>query len=45
MMEHDFYLGRILTGCVTSGVIHVGNKVHGLRNRDKGIQNIDDGKV
>jgi GTP-binding protein len=45
MMERDFYLGRILTGRVTSGVIHVGDKVHGLRNTDEGVQKIEDGKV
>ncbi|VAH79762.1 unnamed protein product [Triticum turgidum subsp. durum] len=45
MMERDFYLGRILTGRVTSGVIRVGDKVHGLRITDEGVQKIEDGKV
>ena len=45
MMERDFYLGRILTGRVTSGVIRVGDKVHGLQNTDEGVQKIEDGKV
>uniref|UniRef100_A0ACD5W384 Uncharacterized protein n=4 Tax=Avena sativa TaxID=4498 RepID=A0ACD5W384_AVESA len=45
MMEKDFYLGRILTGRVTSGVIRVGDKVNGLRNSDEGVQKIEDGKV
>lgn len=45
MMERDFYLGRILTGRVRSGVVRVGDKVHGLRNTDDGVQKIEDGKV
>jgi GTP-binding protein len=45
MMERDFYLGRILTGRVTSGAIRVGDKVHGLRITDEGVQKIEDGKV
>lgn len=45
MMERDFYLGRILTGRVRSGVVRVGDKVHGLRSIDDGVQKIEDGKV
>lgn len=45
MMEKDFYLGRILTGRVSSGVIRVGDKVHGLCNKDSGVQKIEEGKV
>lgn len=45
MMERDFYLGRILTGRVRSGVVRVGDKVHGLRSTDDGVQKIEDGKV
>lgn len=44
-MEKDFYLGRILTGRVTSGVLHVGDKVHGLRHSDAGVQKIEEGKA
>lgn len=45
MMERDFYLGRILTGRISSGVIRAGNKVHGLRNKDSGVEKIEEGKV
>lgn len=45
MMEKDFYLGRILTGRVTSGVVRVGDKVHGLRHSDAGVQKIEEGKI
>jgi GTP-binding protein len=45
MMERDYYLGRILTGRVRSGVVRVGGKVHGLHSTDDGIQRIEDGKV
>ncbi|KAI9178366.1 hypothetical protein LWI28_025720 [Acer negundo] len=45
MMEKDFYLGRILTGRVASGVIRLGDKVHGLRNTDSGTEKIEEGKV
>ncbi|XP_020671907.1 uncharacterized protein LOC110091937 [Dendrobium catenatum] len=44
MMERDFYLGRILTGRVSSGVIHVGDRIHGLRCTS-GVEKIDEGKV
>ncbi|CAK8577084.1 unnamed protein product [Lathyrus sativus] len=45
IMEKDFYLGRILTGRVYSGVVRVGDRVHGLRNKDSGAEKIEDGKV
>ncbi|WCJ30871.1 50S ribosomal subunit assembly factor BipA [Euphorbia peplus] len=45
MMERDFYLGRILTGRITSGVIRVGDRVHGLRITDSGVEKIEEGKV
>ena len=45
MMERDFYLGRILTGRISSGIIHVGDKIHALRNTENGIEKIEEGKV
>ncbi|KAF5732593.1 translation factor GUF1 organellar chromatophore [Tripterygium wilfordii] len=45
MMERDFYLGRILTGRVVSGIIRVGDKVHGIRKMDSGVEKIEEGKV
>ena len=45
MMEKDFYLGRILTGRVSSGVIRVGDKVHGLCKKDSGVHKVEEGKV
>ncbi|XWS41136.1 hypothetical protein CRYUN_Cryun17cG0054300 [Craigia yunnanensis] len=45
MMEKDFYLGRILTGRVSSGIVHVGDKIHGLRSKESGIEKIEEGKV
>lgn len=45
MMERDFYLGRILTGRICSGVIQIGDRIHALRNTDKGIEKIEEGKV
>ncbi|KAH9624135.1 hypothetical protein KSS87_016638 [Heliosperma pusillum] len=45
MMEKDTYLGRILTGRVHSGIVRVGDKVHGLRGTDEGVQKIEEGKV
>ncbi|XP_062007714.1 uncharacterized protein LOC133724850 [Rosa rugosa] len=45
MMEKDFYLGRILTGRVSSGCVRVGDRVHGLRNKDSGVEKIEEGKV
>lgn len=45
MMEKDSFLGRILTGRISSGVIRIGDKVHGLRGTDTGVQKIEEGKV
>ncbi|KAK9922667.1 hypothetical protein M0R45_031122 [Rubus argutus] len=45
MMERDFYLGRILTGRVSSGLVRVGDRVHGLRNKDSGVEKVEEGKV
>ncbi|KAK9152908.1 hypothetical protein Sjap_000388 [Stephania japonica] len=45
MMERDFYLGRILTGRISAGVIHIGDKIHGIRSTDSGVEKIEDGKV
>lgn len=45
MMERDFYFGRILTGRIHSGVVRVGDRVHGLCNKDSGVVKIEDGKV
>ncbi|XP_050206332.1 uncharacterized protein LOC126655959 isoform X1 [Mercurialis annua] len=45
MMEKDFYLGRILTGRVASGVVRVGDRIHGLRISDSGVEKIEEGKV
>uniref|UniRef100_M4E224 Tr-type G domain-containing protein n=1 Tax=Brassica campestris TaxID=3711 RepID=M4E224_BRACM len=45
MMEKDYYLGRILTGRVSSGVVRVGDKVIGLRNTDSGSEKIEEAKV
>ncbi|XP_051135796.1 uncharacterized protein LOC127254626 [Andrographis paniculata] len=45
MMERDNYVGRILTGRIYSGVLQVGDKVHGLQNTDSGTVKIEEGKV
>jgi GTP-binding protein len=45
MMEKDSYLGRILTGRISSGVIRVGDKVHGLRTTESGVVKIEEAKV
>lgn len=45
MMERDSYLGRILTGRIYSGVLRIGDKVHGLRNMDTRVAKIEEGKV
>lgn len=45
MMERDFYLGRILTGRITSGIVRIGDKVHGLRKTDSGSEKIEEGRV
>lgn len=44
-MERDFYLGRILTGRISSGIIHIGDKIHGLRCTDNGAEKFEEGKV
>lgn len=45
MMERDFYLGRILTGRITSGSVRVGDKIHGIRSTNDGVEKIEEGKV
>lgn len=45
MMDRDNYVGRILTGRIYSGILHVGDKVHGLHSTDSGIVKIEEGKV
>lgn len=45
MMERDFYLGRILTGRISSGIINVGDKLHAIHSTDDGVQKIEEGKV
>lgn len=45
MMEKDDYVGRILTGRITSGVIRINDRVHGLRDTDSGVIKIEEGKV
>lgn len=45
MMERDFYLGRILTGRIYSGIARVGDRVQGLRHKDSGVEKIEEGKV
>ncbi|KAL8131395.1 uncharacterized protein LOC141711578 [Apium graveolens] len=45
MMERDFYLGRILTGRINSGVVRVGDKIHGIRGTDAGVVKIEEGKI
>ncbi|KAL2937926.1 GTP-binding protein TypA/BipA-like protein, partial [Bienertia sinuspersici] len=44
MMEKDSFLGRILTGRISSGVVRVGDKVHGLRITDMGVDKVEEGK-
>ncbi|CAN1184940.1 50S ribosomal subunit assembly factor BipA [Linum perenne] len=45
IMEEDLNLGRILTGRISSGMIHVGDKVKGLHRIDSGVEMIEEGKV
>lgn len=45
MMERDYYLGRILMGRISLGVIRIGDKVHALRATESGVQKIEEGKV
>ncbi|XP_057796262.1 uncharacterized protein LOC131012350 [Salvia miltiorrhiza] len=45
MMEKDNYVGRILTGRIYSGILQVGDKVHGIHSTDSGTAKIEEGKV
>lgn len=45
MMERDPYLGRLVTGRISSGVVRVGDRVHGLRWQDDVSQVVESGKV
>lgn len=45
MMEKDNFVGRILTGRISSGVLHVGDRVHGLGVADSRVVKIEEGKV
>ena len=45
MMERDNYFGRILTGRIASGIVRVGDKVHGLRLNGSNGEVIEVGKV
>lgn len=45
MMDRDNYVGRILTGRISSGILQVGDKVHGLQSTDSGTVKIEEGKV
>ncbi|KAL3632293.1 hypothetical protein CASFOL_025277 [Castilleja foliolosa] len=45
MMERDNYVGRILTGRINSGILHVGDRVHGLHSTDSGVVKLEEGKV
>ena len=41
VMETDFYLERILTGCVSFGIVRVGDKIHGMRSKEFVIEKIE----
>ncbi|CAI9754907.1 unnamed protein product [Fraxinus pennsylvanica] len=45
MMEKDNYIGRILTGRISSGILRIGDKVHGIRSSDSGVVKLEEGKV
>ncbi|KAI7745558.1 hypothetical protein M8C21_031562 [Ambrosia artemisiifolia] len=45
MMYKDDYVGRILTGRITSGVVRINDRVHGLRDSDAGVVKIEEGKI
>lgn len=45
MMDRDNYVGRILTGRIYSGILQVGDKVHGIHSTDSGTAKIEEGKV
>jgi GTP-binding protein len=44
-MERDPYLGRLVTGRIFSGVVRVGDRVHGLKTQDGISQVVESGKV
>ncbi|XP_042057204.1 50S ribosomal subunit assembly factor BipA-like [Salvia splendens] len=45
MMEKDNYVGRILTGRIYSGILQVGDRVHGIHATDSGTAKTEEGKV
>ncbi|XP_016460582.1 uncharacterized protein LOC107784041 [Nicotiana tabacum] len=45
MMEKDPYLGRVLTGRVSYGVVRVGDRVHGLKKTEDGTVKLEEGKI
>ncbi|CAM6121657.1 unnamed protein product [Calypogeia fissa] len=45
MMERDPYLGRLVTGRIASGIVRVGDRVHGLKWKDDVSQVLEVGKV
>lgn len=45
MMERDPYLGRLVTGRIASGIVRVGDRVHGLRWHDNVCKPVEEGKV
>lgn len=46
MMDHDSYLGRLVTGRISSGVVRVGDRIHGLRSGEANTSvAFDEGKV
>ncbi|PHU07310.1 hypothetical protein BC332_23799 [Capsicum chinense] len=45
MMEKNPYLGCVLKGFITCGVVRVDDKVHGLKNTDDGTIKIEEEKV
>ncbi|KAL8507528.1 hypothetical protein ACS0TY_018177 [Phlomoides rotata] len=45
MMERDNYVCRILTGRINSGILQLGDKVHGLQITDSGTVKTEEGKL
>lgn len=46
MMDHDAFMGRLVTGRISSGVVRVGDRIHGLRNMEGNTSvAFDQGKV
>ncbi|KAG6385365.1 hypothetical protein SASPL_154199 [Salvia splendens] len=45
MMEKDNYVGRILTGRIYSGILQVGDRVHGIHSTDSGTAKTEEGKL